>query len=66
VRKRKCLANDVATVSYIECRDIPHRLTVPHLQERVGIHQKLKIGFYLCEYKALERRIRSQHWNVLA
>ena len=43
-----------------ECRDIPHRLTVPHLQEGVGIHQKLKIGFYFCEFKALERRIRSQ------
>jgi hypothetical protein len=33
--------------------DIPHRLTVPHLQEGVGIHQKLKIGFFFCECKAL-------------
>ena len=49
-----------------ECRDIPHRLTVPHLQEGVGIHQKLEIGFYFCERKALERRIRPQHWNKLA
>jgi hypothetical protein len=39
---------------------------VPNAEERVGIHQKLKIGFYFCERKALERRIRSQPWNKLA
>ena len=52
--------------SSLSCRDIPHRLTVLHFKERVGIHQKLKIGFYFCERKALERRISSQHWNKLA
>ena len=33
---------------------------------RVGIHEKLEVGFDFCELKAVERRIGLQHRDVLA
>src|SRR6266516_4437524 len=60
VEPRKASASDADT---LQARQ---GLSSVHLQIRVGIDQKLKIGFYFCEFKVLERRIGSQHWNIFA
>src|SRR5206468_2558194 len=55
-----------------QCRDVgtlrslPHSLTAPHAQKRIGINQKFEIGFYFHKLKNLESRIRLQPRDIFA
>src|SRR5207249_3270388 len=55
-----------------QCRDVgtlrslPHSLTAPHAQKRIGIQQKFEISFYFRKVKVLESRVPSQQREIFA